>query len=334
MQRDLEIRPSISAVLCTFNGGAWLPEQLDSILHQQMPANEIVVFDDSSTDNTWTLLLGYEKEYPGVFRIYKNPEKLGAINNFAQAILHAKGDIIFLCDQDDIWLPDKVEKVVGLFKSHPWAAVIATDGYLISEAGERLPQSFWQQLQFDFLPHISGERRSLDLAFYLLTLGNMACGAMLAFRRQSILPYFQMPVPPELFHDYWIAIVAAMRQSLLLTDFKSTVYRLHASQTLGIQPLKPSQTIISESGSSHDKAIQIAFGISRLERVMPFLSAQDKDMVQLGSTLKLQMMNSLSLAKKEYFRGFKVLPRKTRLIKHWLKGGEYLRISWRDILWI
>ena len=92
--------------MTTYNGQKFIREQIESILCQSMHVDEIVICDDCSTDNTVEIL----KEYP--VRLFVNKTNLGFKRNFKQAMEFCKGDYIFLCDQDDIWENDKVEKLI------------------------------------------------------------------------------------------------------------------------------------------------------------------------------------------------------------------------------
>ena len=97
----------ISIALTTFNGERFLKEQLDSLYAQTILPDEIVVCDDASTDHTQTILEEYHKQHGLKYHI--NPKSLGVNNNFFKAISLCQGDYILICDQDDIWLPNKVE---------------------------------------------------------------------------------------------------------------------------------------------------------------------------------------------------------------------------------
>ena len=99
----------ISVALCTYNGEKFLKKQIDSILSQTIKVDEIVVCDDRSQDGTHDILNGYQSQYPDVFRVFINDENLRSVKNFEKAISKCTGDLIFLSDQDDIWIPEKVE---------------------------------------------------------------------------------------------------------------------------------------------------------------------------------------------------------------------------------
>ena len=99
----------ISIVMSTYNGSEYLIEQLDSIKNQTLPANEVIIADDCSTDNTLELVNEYVNNYSLNWIVYKNAEHYGWEKSYKESLSLAKGDYIFLADQDDIWKLDKLE---------------------------------------------------------------------------------------------------------------------------------------------------------------------------------------------------------------------------------
>ena len=99
---------AISVVMATYNGAKYLAEQIDSILVQLTDNDEIIVSDDCSTDNTVDILHSYKD---GRLRVIRTTGNLGPIRNFEYALSHARNNIIVLSDQDDQWLPDRLEEV-------------------------------------------------------------------------------------------------------------------------------------------------------------------------------------------------------------------------------
>ncbi|MFL5505263.1 MAG: glycosyltransferase, partial [Gemmatimonadales bacterium] len=112
-------RAGVSVVLCTYNGARYLPEQLDSLARQSLPPTELVVRDDDSTDETASLVAAFAERAPFPVRWTCNAERLGPTRNFGAAIADATGEFVALCDQDDVWLPEKLERVVGALMREP-----------------------------------------------------------------------------------------------------------------------------------------------------------------------------------------------------------------------
>lgn len=99
----------VSVVLCTYNGSRFIREQLDSILSQTRPADEIIIQDDGSTDETFTILLDYQQKHREI-RVFRNEGEKGVNSNFFSAMRRATGDFLAISDQDDIWMSDKLER--------------------------------------------------------------------------------------------------------------------------------------------------------------------------------------------------------------------------------
>lgn len=114
----------ISVAMASYNGEPYIREQIDSILNQTVLPDEIVVSDDNSDDSTYSILEDYRAICKNVeIKLYKNPGK-GISSNFENAIRNTTGDIVFLCDQDDLWMPDKVKVIREIMETNPENIVI------------------------------------------------------------------------------------------------------------------------------------------------------------------------------------------------------------------
>ena len=123
----------ISLVMATYNGEKYLYEQLDSIRCQTMPPDEVIICDDCSKDSTVNMIQKYIDKYQlKHWNVYENEKNKGYSKNFSDALKLAKGDIIFLADQDDIWMDDKVEKCVA-YMNEKNIDLVVTDKQIIDE---------------------------------------------------------------------------------------------------------------------------------------------------------------------------------------------------------
>ena len=107
----------ISVAMATYNGEVYLRKQLDSILHQSLPVDEIIICDDQSSDGTVDIIQEYIKQYPHI-HLYQNEQNLGYKRNFKKALSLCSKEYIFLCDQDDIWDSDKVKEMVAIMNNY------------------------------------------------------------------------------------------------------------------------------------------------------------------------------------------------------------------------
>lgn len=205
----------ISIVMCTYNGAAYLREQLDSLLAQTLPFYELVVQDDGSTDDTWPLLEAFRTAHPDRrVRLFRNPERLGYNRNFLTAIQRAEGDCIACCDQDDIWLPDKLE-------------------VLACSLG-RAPLVFHNSTLTDNTHRPLGLLHTRPLPSLIPPLGAVlyprAYGHQILFRRElcAVLAAF---VHEEISYDYLIYTVAAARGALHYVHRPLVLWRRHETAT-------------------------------------------------------------------------------------------------------
>src|SRR6185437_2104465 len=144
------MRLSTSVVLCTCNGSRFLAAQWDSLLAQERLPDEIVVRDDASSDGTWTLLgkLSARAKSRGVqVRLIRNERNLGYVANFEAALKDTSGDVVFLCDQDDIWHPGKLAALTEAFERRPGLLLLCTDARRVDEAGASLRRSLFDVLK-------------------------------------------------------------------------------------------------------------------------------------------------------------------------------------------
>ncbi|HYM35390.1 MAG TPA: glycosyltransferase family 2 protein [Steroidobacteraceae bacterium] len=200
----------ISVALCTYNGVRYLREQLDSLLAQTYRNIEIVAVDDCSTDATIAILQEYAQRDQRL-RTFVNPVNLGFKRNFECAMSMCRGKLIAPCDQDDIWLNDKLEKLLDAIGSHSMAycdsSLIAEDG---ADLGLKLSDTLKMQHFSEPLPFV---------------MDNCVSGHAMLFRRELIEQ--ALPIPNGWFHDWWLAAVASTRDGVVFCPRALVRYRQH-----------------------------------------------------------------------------------------------------------
>lgn len=117
----------LSIAMATYNGEAYLREQLDSFVSQTRQPDELVVSDDCSTDNTASILQEFAERAPFPVRVIRNSYPLGVRGNFNKALESSDGDCIFLSDQDDVWLPNKINDMVLFGEANNWPLLVVCD---------------------------------------------------------------------------------------------------------------------------------------------------------------------------------------------------------------
>jgi glycosyltransferase involved in cell wall biosynthesis len=218
----------ISVAMCTFNGGRYLAEQLESIGAQTRPPCELVVCDDGSTDDTIAILRKFEADAPFPVRIVQNAARMGSTRNFDQAIGMAQGEFIALCDQDDRWLPHKVERLSNCLMENPFLGGVFSDAELIDGDGKRVGTSLFERHNFTPVK----QRSFVSCPTSTLLKYDVVTGATLMFR-STIRPYCS-PIPSTWVHDGWLAWMLALHSRLTLIPEPLIEYRIHAGQQLGV----------------------------------------------------------------------------------------------------
>ena len=129
----------LSVVISTYNGSKYILEQLDSIRNQTRRADEVMIIDDCSTDDTVEKINNFLKKYNlNNWKIVKNVENKGWKRNFMEGIWRSNGDLIFPCDQDDIWMPDKLQLMEAIMVEHPEINVLTSNYEAFYDSGKTI----------------------------------------------------------------------------------------------------------------------------------------------------------------------------------------------------
>lgn len=224
----------VSVALCTYNGERFIGEQVRSILDQTVPAFELVVSDDASSDRTLAIVAEVfaEARAAGVvvpeLRVFRNEMPLGVVRNFEQAIRECRGDLIALSDQDDRWVPEKLERFVHAFAEHPDLLLINSDARLVGESGEPLGYSLFEAL---VLSQAERTRVRSGAGFAALLGRNIVTGATTVFRRALL--EVALPFPGSWVHDEWLAVLASAFGDFDFLDEQLIDYRQHGANVIG-----------------------------------------------------------------------------------------------------
>lgn len=216
----------ISVAMCTYNGVKYLEQQLESIAAQTHRPHELVICDDRSSDGTATLVEAFAAKAPFRVRLIRNEQNLGSTKNFEKAIRLCQGELIALCDQDDIWRPEKLAVQWAQLSADPEAGGVFTDGYLIDDSGARLGPRLWAEVHY--FPRDAAGR----VEDPVLLRHNVVTGATLMFRTE--LRTLLLPIEASWIHDGWIAWLLLLYSSLKYISQPLIEYRIHSAQQVGL----------------------------------------------------------------------------------------------------
>jgi len=216
----------VSIALCTYNGEAYLREQLDSIVNQSYSPIELIAVDDCSTDNSLKILQEYAVKYP-IIKIFVNSENLGYIKNFEKALQLCSGDYIALSDQDDIWDLKKVEKQVNTIGNH---LLLYHDSEFVDQNGQSLNRKM-----SDIMNLYRGDQPEAFLFFNSISGHSVLMKKEL---RDDLLPF-----PDAYFHDWWMGYVATNLGSIDFLNESLVKYRQHQKADTNILKRKRDNTV-------------------------------------------------------------------------------------------
>ena len=229
----------ISVALCVYNGEKYLQEQLDSLAAQTRLPDEVVVGDDRSCDRTLEMVRQWARTVPFPVRITVNEKNLGYARNFESVLLRCKGKIIFLADQDDVWLPDKIAVMARRFQQSPSVQAVFCNAELVDQGGQSMNLdlvSYTRPWQYCREPAYLGLDAREEIAIY---------GCAIAVRKSLVEQIFPMPPNPKWGHDVWIYVMARHFGEIVIETKPLFLYRVHGNNVSTF--LYPWQQAIWES---------------------------------------------------------------------------------------
>lgn len=209
----------ISVCMASYNGAEFIADQVSSILNQLSANDELIISDDGSTDGTLELISSFNDDRIVVLNHHKN--NVGKIyphylvsSNFENALLHAEGDVIFLSDQDDVWLANKVKVCLEYLKKY---SLVMTNCSVVDSNNNIVSESFFNSI---IIPR--GVFKNVIFPKYH--------GCCMVFRRELL--NVALPFPKKLIlHDSWLGILAEIFGDVKFIDNDLMLYRRHMNNS-------------------------------------------------------------------------------------------------------
>ena len=221
--------PQLSVALCTRNCAPYLPAQLASLLAQTRLPDELVVGDEASTDGTWEILERFAAAAPFPVRLIRNAQPLGVAANFTQVVAACRGELIALCDHDDIWAATRLERSVAAFDDAT-VTLAFSDARLITADG--IPYgALWATLGVDG-PALA--RLAPPQLFAALLARRAVTGGTMTLRASTA--QWALPIPSGWYQDEWLAQLAPLRGRAVAIAEPLMQYRQHPGNAVGAQP--------------------------------------------------------------------------------------------------
>ena len=222
--------PTVAVVVATYNGATYLRAQLESIVQQTYKPSQIIIVDDDSSDDTLQVANNFAAHHPEVM-VVQNETRLGYIKNFEKGMLIATDSYVALSDQDDIWMPHKLETLLANIGDQMLAY---SDSELIDANGQLLNQK---------MSSIKNQ-----LAYHtpiMYTIGAWAPGHAMLFKKELVDK--ATPFPTLVTHDFWLGFVATCYSRVVYVNEPLVHYRQHTQNAIGADTTKNKSASLTQA---------------------------------------------------------------------------------------
>ena len=262
--------------MATYNGEKYLKEQIDSLLNQSYKNIEIIIVDDCSKDNTVNIIKEYQHQFNNI-KLFVNEQNVGVSKTFEKAIVESTGEYIALCDQDDIWMLDKIEILVNAFGKED---AVYSNSLLVDEAGNSMNIEFKSIMKMQ--SYYSG-------APFLLS--NCVPGHTIMVRTNFVKTL--LPIPARTLFDLWIGFAAAATNGIKFIDKVLVHYRQHNNNAVG--------TRIS-TNKKKKRTAQEEFEFKKNElKVLATCPIKDEETKQINAAMIKHFNRRWSFARSAFF---------------------------------
>ena len=285
---------SVSVALCVYNGARFLGDQLSSLASQSHLPTELIIGDDASDDESSEIIQEFSKSAPFQVRLLHNDRRLGVRRNFERVIAQCSGGLIALCDQDDVWLPRKLEVLTSILERDPDVVAAFSDAQVVDDKLRAHGHTMWEHVGFS---RWQQEQLAKARLWEVLFKHPVVTGATLVFRRELV--DVCLPIPESWIHDAWIAQVAAAHGQILAVPEPLILYRQHSANVIGGRRLSLRAQL--QKGEAIGRIGLTDREYSRFEQLLGRLS-------ELEATPRVRMMRELAVAKLQHLERRRRLP--------------------------
>jgi len=287
----------ISVALASYNGSKYIGAQLDSILNQTLVPSEIVISDDCSSDNTAEVIRNIDSQIQ--VKLLTNQQKLGVVKNFENAFQNCTGNYIAFSDQDDVWLPEKLEKSYYLIKKmeqefgSTTPCLVFTDLQVVDESLNQIAPSYIHSKK------LAAENTKLAN----LLIENVCTGCTILLNRAlaNLIPTFPANV---IMHDMFVALVASSFGKIAYLNEPTIKYRQHQNNVMGLSKNGFQKIIHNTLGVLFDKEEKGMFLAKEIQQAKAFYEIYHD---RLPKYVNEMLLGFISLKSKSKFSKIKFL---------------------------
>lgn len=228
-----------SVALATYNGEKFIEKQLYSILNQRLKVDEVVISDDGSQDNTLNIILNFINRYKLTSWKVISGKVGGVVANFTRAFSYVTGDIIYLCDQDDIWYEEKNELILQCFEENSTVLSINSSfEYIDTDDNIIYHRCDKGKSNHNLIRFYIEENAIIQIPLSVVINKNISPGMTMAVRKNILDDYLTLNLNKSNLHDHELNCLAAMKKGCYFYNKKLAKYRIHGNQTVSISNIK------------------------------------------------------------------------------------------------
>ena len=322
------MKPRISVVLAAYHGEKYIGEQLESLFRQTRVPDEILIGDDSADDKTFQAVEVVRSHYAGELKYFRNTPRLGVVQNFVHLAKMATGDIIFFCDQDDVWLPEKIEKLAAVLEQDASCQVAVCNSFMVDNELHFYEESLLSYAEKYLYNTQNPEMFFQNILYQRINFSGHNMAMKTAFRDI----FLKIPSSYR-FHDLWLAQTAALMNALTYKNQKLTLYRIHDQNVSSPVFQKTRYSIIhrlSEIFSGTDDFEQTMLMVDGLCSLSSILNCVPTENMEILYQCRKYFQDRLRL--RSFWRPFRFLALTPSLVRNYFQLGTGWRALLRDQL--
>jgi hypothetical protein len=255
----------VDILMASYNGEKYIAEQIESILSQSYKDWKLIITDDCSNDNTFKIAKEYAEKYPDKIKVFQNAENSGnAGNNFFNMIKKSNADVIMTCDQDDIWLDDKIEITVRAFENVSEPMLVHTDLKIVDENGNVLKESMINA------QHILPLRNKPNQ----LIVQNTVTGCVMALNKE-LADIIKVPQGQPV-HDWYIAVIASLFGKIKYINKATILYRQHSDNYCGSVDMESMEYLTDRFKDSKKGKYMLRLGYNMAGEILRLYNVDNK----------------------------------------------------------
>lgn len=255
----------VDILMASYNGEKYIAEQIESILSQSYKNWKLIITDDCSNDNTFKIAKEYAEKYPDKIKVFQNAENSGnAGNNFFNMIKKSNADVIMTCDQDDIWLDDKIEITVRAFENVSEPMLVHTDLKIVDENGNVLKESMINA------QHIQPLRNKPNQ----LIVQNTVTGCVMALNKE-LADIIKVPQGQPV-HDWYIAVIASLFGKIKYINKATILYRQHSDNYCGSVDMESMEYLTDRFKDSKKGKYMLRLGYNMAGEILRLYNIDNK----------------------------------------------------------